>query len=188
MALFSTDDVKQELELKTDKDDTLLETIVASVLSLVDLLTDRTWETATVTEYHSTDDYMDRIFLEQRPVTSITTLHDDPDWVYGASCLVPSRDYAFDSQRGILYYSGFFCSGKRNVKVVYVSGYSSSTVPAAYKQIMVRQACVWYKQLKGSEWHLSAKITPAGGGSVTLQSLKNNLLPEFELMLMREKN
>jgi len=187
--LISTDDLKTELEIEDNEHDPLLQRIANAVEDLLDELTNRTFATGTRTEYYSTDDYVDTIFLKNRPVSSITTVHDDPDWDYGDGELVSSSNYTFDADEGVLYYDGYFFRGRRNVKVVYVAGYSASTFPSSMKEILVRQAAVWYKQAISQDWATQMRVNPAGAGSVMIGTkLSKNLLPEFEALVEREKN
>jgi hypothetical protein len=68
-----------------------------------------------------------------RPITAITSIHDDPDQGYGASYLVASTDYTYDALDGVVRLlptatHGAFSSAPYAVKLVVVAGYA--TVPA----------------------------------------------------------
>ena len=81
---------------------------------------------ATYTEYH---DGMgdDAIMLHQYPVTSVTSVYDDPDRDYESGDLVDSDDYMYDEDSGILRLEGgVFQNSKQNVKVTYVAGFTST--------------------------------------------------------------
>lgn len=70
------------------------------------------------------------IQLPVRPVTAITTIHDDPDWTYPAGDLVASADYVVDGEAGIVRLvpnstHGGFSTGIGAVRVVYVAGWTT---------------------------------------------------------------
>ncbi len=150
MALITVDDVKTELSNQPcPEDETLLQNIVAGVWGLWEQLTARVWEQAAITEYHNVpEDDRKRLYLRQYPVASITSIHDDADWEYGDGALIDPSQYVFDQATGIVYYKSFFDAGLRNIKAVYTAGYTAATFPASIKQVLIRQAALWYKQAK----------------------------------------
>jgi hypothetical protein len=70
------------------------------------------------------------------PVASITSVHVDEDWDYGAGDLVASGDQVLDGVNGILHLrpdaSDSFSPVLRAVKIVYVAGYT--TIPGPIVQ------------------------------------------------------
>lgn len=189
MALLRLDeDVKNELHFEFDADnfdwDNMLKAMMAAVEKIWDELTRRIWESTAHTEYHSTDSFASSIFLDNFPVDSSAafSLYEDADWDFAAADLIDTDDYIVDYPRGIVYYDGTFLSGKHNVKVIYTAGYTSATLPADVRQILVRQIAVWWKQAKDGTWHIGSRSSPAGGGTVSFTDLRNNLLPDFVLM------
>lgn len=83
--------------------------------------------------------------LPVAPVTSITSIHDDPQWDYDSSDLIDSGDYVLDGLNGNVWLrsdaSDYFSpSAPRAVKIVCVAGYT--TIPGDIKQaagMLVRQ-------------------------------------------------
>ena len=74
------------------------------------------------------------LVVEPYPVTSITSIHDDPDEEYGSSDLIAASDYVQRGDEGEVIVlkldaiHGGWSTTDRAVKIVFVAGYSS--VPA----------------------------------------------------------
>ena len=181
MALLTIADIKEELGISDTDSDTLLTSLLNAVVALFEKKIDRTLESATYTEYHSSKANQNKVFLKNYPVTSITSIHDDPDWDYGSGDLLDSDDYNYDDDSGIVYYDGYFYEGFNNIKVVYEAGYTSATIPKDIKQCLIRQMAHWFKDAKGAEWAKSSVSQP-GGGTIAKKELKDNLLPDFVVL------
>ena len=186
MPFISKEDLKVELGISDTNNDSLLTVLANAVLSLWDQLTNRIWANTIHVEYHSSRRGDSRIVLDNFPVVSVTSVYDDNDWVYGEDTKVVSDDYTYNLNDGIVFYSGKFSEGKNNLKITYVAGYTDAGVPVWLKQVLVRQACHWFKQAKDQRWDLSSKVEPAGGGTISYKGLEHNLLPDF--MMLVEKN
>ena len=82
--------------------------------------------------------YGRRLRLPVRPVTSVTSIHDDPDWTFATGDLVASTAYTVLGEDGeiILTPSGghVWSVGEGSIKIVCVAGYV--TIPE-----WARQAC-----------------------------------------------
>ena len=71
-------------------------------------------------------------------MASVTSVHDDLDREYTDDDLVDADDYTFYPEHGILELdAGVFQDGTRNVKIVYIAGYS--TIP----DDLAHAAIVW---------------------------------------------
>jgi hypothetical protein len=187
MPLVSLENLKDELGIAREDNtqDVLLQAIVTAVLSVWDNMTNRTWESGSKTEYYDCSAHTTKIFLRNWPVTSVTTIHDDPDWAWAADSLIPTADYQTDTEKGIIHYMGEFYTGSQNVKVVYTAGYSAVTVPAWWKQLIVRQAAHWSRQAIKGISDVSSKVV--GSNSTNYKDLENNLLPDFMLFVNMER-
>ncbi len=179
MALITKEQVKTELTIEGTSADTIIDSLIDRIQSLWDTETNRTWEQTTFTEYYSSEE-SDTVFLKNYPVSSITTIHDDPDWVYGSDTLVSSDDYTYDEKDGIVYYNGDFFTGRNNIKVVYVAGYL--TTPGWLEQILIRQVAHWYTQGTKQKWDKSSNSMQEGG-TTSYTQLKNNMLPDFDSLV-----
>ena len=101
-----------------------------------------TIESATYTRYYDPAravrlqggiQYLD---LGIHPVTSVTSVHDDPDLAYSSTYEIVSGDRGLDGAAGRIYLlptssKTFSATGSRAIKAVYVAGYA--TVPVGLK-------------------------------------------------------
>jgi hypothetical protein len=87
--------------------------------------------------------------------------------------------FTLDKEIGCLYNPKGWVVGKQNIYVTYTSGYTSSTLPYRIKQLLIRQACHWYRQAKGKNWDYSS-IDKVEGGTLSFKKVDDyNLLPDF---------
>ena len=121
------------------------------------------------------------VTVTAKPVSSITSIYDDPDLDYTDSeDLIAASDYTLygDEGRIILDYNATdasWSSGRRHVKVTYVAGYSS--IPSAIKHAASIQVAHWYL----SRSHIGKTNVSSAGQSANLMSL--DLLPEVKMAL-----
>lgn len=114
-------------------DDAILNRIISAADAFVKNYCRRVIEAADLTEYHSTKKGQVVLMLDEYPVNSVTSLHDDTERVYGTDTLIATTDYIVDKAEGIIRLDGiYFYAGLQNVQVVYNAGYS--TVPADLEQ------------------------------------------------------
>lgn len=120
----------------------------------VDGSTAPTLEASTYTHYLSGPMERDErvLLLPVRPVTSVTSIHDDTDrdWSYGASDLVDSGDYTLDEVEGRVYLHtdsahGSWRRGLRQIKVIYVAGYDTGA-DARITQGITALVAHWWQQ------------------------------------------
>lgn len=183
---ITKEEVKTLLRIEDSAYDELITSLCNGVESLWDELTERIWFRTTHTEYHDSESRNSKVFLENYPVVSVTSLYDDPDWVFGSSSLIAAADYTTNLKNGIIHYDGGFYTGNQSIKVVYIAGYTSGAAPDWFKELLKRQICHWYEQSKGKRWAVSTEAQP-GGGNISYKALKDNLLPDFVMVAEREK-
>jgi len=182
-ALVVLADVKSEMSITSTDEDALLQILLDAALSIWDELTGRKWLSTALTEYYDVEKYSKAVFLDNYPVTVMTSVFDDPDWVYGNDTLLATADYKVNMDRGVIHYNGYFSGGAQSVKVVYTAGYTSTTVPKWLKEMICRQVANWHQQAKNKRWAVSS-VSSKEGTSLNFQ-LKENLLPDFVLLAER---
>lgn len=97
---------------------------------------------------------------------------DEVDVFYADEFL---QDFIFSEDTGMIRTINSY----RYLWVSYSHGYTSTTLPKDIKQLLVRQACHWYRQGKQKNWDYST-INMQEGGSVSFSKTdKMNLLPDF---------
>jgi len=148
--------------LSTTAEDTRLTALVSAVSTAIARWcrypgTAPSMESTTYTHYRSgpTPDETGRILrLPVRPVVSVTSVYDDPDWAYDSTHLVSSADYAVDLDAGTITLGtsadlGVWSSEPRAQKVTYVAGYA--TVPDDLKQAAVALVEYWWTWLDSQQ-------------------------------------
>lgn len=148
MALTTLENVKEFLQLTTTGLDALIENLIIRGDSQIKKFTDRELEESTLTQqYDGTVENGGVLNLDEFPVTSITTVHDDISLVFDASTLIPDTDYVFEAKPGILRLTPLastlrpfrdprqFNEGVQNIKVVYVAGFA--TIPGDLEQAAI---------------------------------------------------
>jgi len=167
MSLTTLANVKAFKNITATEHDTEILRLIPVVDGFIELYCNRTLEQATVTEYHSTRAGQTILRLKQYPVASITSLHDDPDRVYGADTLIAATDYVLDDEKaGIVKLDGIaFEEGLKNVKVVYVGGFASGSKERA----LLEQAAIellWLARNKGDQALLGLQSRSIADGRV----------------------
>ncbi len=151
--------------LDTDEHDAELMRLLGVVSTFVETYCRRTFAQGTVTEYHSPLAGAVRLFLKRPPLVTITSVHDDPDRVYGAETLVAATDYVIeDEAAGLLAFDGHaLAGGIKSVKVVYVGGYSP--IPGDLEQAAVE--LTWLTRDLGDKALLGVQAKQIADGSIT---------------------
>ncbi|MFH1230004.1 MAG: phage head-tail connector protein [Planctomycetota bacterium] len=137
--LTTLDEVKTDLELTTATTyDDILEALIDAVSNWIEnSYCKRQFLSRPYTEYIDGKGN-DTIYLKHRPVTAVTTIHDDVDRVFDSNTLINSSEYYPYENEGYVrlfgetkqfFTRGIFQVGVANVKVVYVAGYE--TIPKA---------------------------------------------------------
>ena len=146
MALTTLAEVKRYLDVSVSTWDVVLAALQAAAEARVVSYVGKEIEEQTFTEYHDGRG-LSRLVLKNRPVGSITSIHDDLDRDYETADLVDSDDYTFYPDAGIVELdAGSFQDGIRNVKVVYVAGYS--TVPADVEIAVWKLTAAYWNQMR----------------------------------------
>jgi hypothetical protein len=182
MALLTAAEAKEALTgLSGTGSDTVLDKLIAAVGVAIaehlgyprkDATTDASCETLTYTFYSGGNNGRveiegRKLILPARPVTSVTSVHDDTDQGYSSSYLVASTDYTTDAVDGVIRLlptatHGGWSAGEYAVKVIAVCGFT--TVPTNIKQ--AARWCVrhwWEINGRGLSTQISAEgvsVTP----------------------------
>lgn len=167
MSLTSRSNVKAFKNVSGTAHDSEIDRLILAVDKFINQYCNRTIEQATVTEYHSLRAGQAVFLLKNPPVASITSLYDDPERSYGSGTLLTNNtDYVLeDEDAGIVRFDEWATSGGiRNIKVVYVGGFSS--VPADLAQAAIE--LVWLARDKGDKALLGLQSKSIADGSVSV--------------------
>lgn len=140
MAIITKEDVKNFLGIAAAEtsDDGIISSTIDRALAETELYCGRIFAEAVYTEYHDGDG-SDSVLVDNFPIVSIASLHDDPDREYNADDLIDTDDYVFYANKGKIKLDGsVFSSGIKNIKIVYTAGYGGSIAyPNDLKQAMI---------------------------------------------------
>ncbi len=120
------------------------------------------------------------LMLMVRPVVSITSLFDDPDQHYDDSAdQIASTDFILYGIQGRLVLRNDktdtqFSGTRRGVRVIYVAGYTSSTMPQAIEHACCLQVAHWFN----ARGHIGKSNVSSAGQSAAVMNL--SLLPEVK--------
>ena len=165
MSLTTLANVKTFKNITASEHDVELLRLIPAVDAFVNQHCVRTIEQATVTEKHSSRKGQSRLILKQPPVASITSIHDDPDRVYGSgTILTANTDYVLENpEAGIVIFDEHSTKGGiHNLQVIYVGGFSP--VPKDLEQAAIE--LVWLARMKGDQALLGLQSKSIADGSV----------------------
>ena len=140
--LCTRDSVKTYLGLSGSTYDDTIDALIDAASEAIEAMCGRQFNETTYTEYHDGGGN-DRLVLKHRPVSSVTGLWDDLDRDFADASKLDSDDYFLDGDAGMaVLLDATFACGTRNVKVVYVAGYS--TVPTDIAQACRMLVASWF--------------------------------------------
>lgn len=183
--------VKEYLSITGTSDDDFIDNLIARASEAIENYCKRKFNSETLTEYYDGKG-SNRIVLDRRPVISITSIHDDTDREYGSATLVAASDYVLYEDRGIVEYDAsertftstkaYFADGQKNVKVVYVAGYS--TIPTDVEQACIMLVALLYNR---GEQRADGIKTEAQAGTYNVAYVGTLMIPEIKQLLERYK-
>jgi len=181
-ALTSLDSVKNFYGMTGTKqtDDDLLE-------DLIDRITELIQSYCNVTNFKSTKytEYLDGmgskyLFVNNIPIVSITSIHDDADWGWNSDDLLDSDDYRSVDNKYIVLKDDFFTLADQNIKIVYTAGYT--TIPGDLEQVCIEEVIMKYKHRRDID--VQSKTLDDG----TVQYVSKNLMQSSRITLNKYRN
>lgn len=161
-ALVSLEELKDHIGAGGTGKDAVLEGIIDRVTDEIEQYLGRQIVTrGSMTEYHTFDGSTCELRPLERPITTVTTIHEDTasPRTYGASALLVSgTDYEAIKPSGVIRRINgtgslrAWAVGYRAIKLVYAAGYATTAaVPARIKGQALRYAAlVWDEQKRGA--------------------------------------
>lgn len=138
-ALVDLDAVKEFLKITSEEETGVLESLINRASAWANRYTGRLLKSRSITEYQDGPCGGDHIILKQFPVTTLTSVHDDPLRAFGADTQVAAADMYLDAENGTVeMLNGVaLLSGKASVKIVYVGGYAAGSIPADIQEAVL---------------------------------------------------
>ena len=136
--LATQDEVKEYIDMpggSSDADDVIDDLITRVSDRFHKYCGISSFHSTTYTEYYSGQGTQE-LFLDQRPIISITSIKQDSEWAFGSDSTFASDNYAIQDDRVVLK-DNVFSSGVRNLQVIYTAGYA--TIPTDLKQACIEE-------------------------------------------------
>ena len=142
--LTSLANVKQYLSITGSALDDFLTAFIARATAAIQDYCQYTFFQETYTELHDGRNE-DIIILHERPIISVTSVHDDVDRNFSAEHLIDPSDYYPDLKSGIIERTdgGVFYPNRRNVQVIYEAGYA--VIPNGLETACVYLVAHWFR-------------------------------------------
>lgn len=150
MALVTSTQVKEYLQITNDAHDTLIDSIIARVEEIVK----NEWLNGTTFDatgsYNTETDYYDGdgtrvLYVDKLPLRSVTSIHIDPERSYGADTLVDSADYSvYEDEGKVVFDAQSLSRYPKSVKIVYTAGWKDTDAPEGLKQGIISLVCAYY--------------------------------------------
>lgn len=170
--MATTDLVERDSELKpylninpTDDDkDELLDQVNDYARHLIEAYLGRLLVTrGAITEYHSIWRVSPNLYALQRPIISVTTIHEDAAAEYGASTLLTvTTDYVVSKPQGKIIrvdtnLQTSWTTGFRAIKMIYTAGYANTAaVPSDIKFAALRTCGLIWSEVSGKQHGLAS--------------------------------
>ena len=187
----------REIETENQEHDAELARIIPGVQAFLEQECARSFEQATVTEYHnggsgwsqwetSASSWLDHVLVNRPPIASVTNIWDDPLLVYGSNTLIASTKYLIgDADAGLIVLDGArFQNGLHNIKITYVGGFA--TIPIDLEQAAIE--IVWAAREKGQHNLIGVRSRSIADGNVQFVNLdwgSANLTPIIQKYSLR---
>jgi uncharacterized phiE125 gp8 family phage protein len=139
-------ELKAHLGITDAAQDTFLENLTNRAYKILETYLGRVIKSATYTEYMDGDG-TGELILNQFPIISVTSIHDDLDRDFTSTFLIAATDYVIYKERGVIKLfrnEGAFQKGLQNLKVIYVAGYA--TVPGDLVDALIQMVEFMYNR------------------------------------------
>jgi hypothetical protein len=161
-ALATVQELKDELESPTNSPrlDVRLEGLLNRASSVLSDYCARIFmdDGTPIVEYHSIVEGLLELYPLKWPVTSVVTLHEDPNQGYGAATLLPSTDYivipgsATERAKIIRTFQTPWLNGYRFQRLFYRGGFvnnaAKSNVPGGLKDVCLSLAALRWREIE----------------------------------------
>lgn len=160
-ALVSLEEVKRFMNMSgaVAETDTLLESLIDSVSALVESVINRNILTREYTEYHSGRG-ISVLFPHQSPITEVTSIHDDSEWLWEAVDLISSDSYRVLNDNSLIFRDVTLGNYDSNIKIVYTAGYT--TTPEDLKLAVITEVV---RVFKGKDQVGTSSLSLADGST-----------------------
>lgn len=166
------------LDGETDVD-SLIESLIDQTSAIFETYIDKNILSREYTEYYDGGDGV-HIFPKQYPITIISGIWDDIDWVWADTTLVASTDYRIhNNNKYIVFKTTTLFDYDQNVKLIYTAGYT--TIPEDIELCCIKEVARSYKHRRD----VDVISSTLADGSVNY--VAKSLLPNTKMILNKYK-
>ncbi len=127
-------------------DDAITQTLITKASVYANNYTGRILAQQTFTEIYDGDG-TDILFLENYPIASVTTVHQDSERAFGSTTLVASTDYlTYADNRKLVSTGTTWFADIQTIKVVYVAGFAIGSIPEDLVNAVTMLVDFWFKE------------------------------------------
>jgi len=177
--LCTLDECREYMDMKGT--DSLVNDLLADLITRV---SDRFHQYVGITQFKSqsyTEYYSGQgnqeLFLDKRPIISVTTIKEDSEWAFGNDSTKSSDDYAILDDRVVLK-DDSFGAGIRNIQVIYTAGYA--TIPGDLRQACIEEVSRAFDKRQNVD--ISSRTLP---DTTTFTARNDSLMPDTIDVLKR---
>ncbi len=159
--IATLDEVKNFMGINNSKsnDDDLLENLITRVTEwFQNYCGVLQFKQQTYTDYYGGKNTR-HLYVDNPPIISVTSLHDDTDWTWDAATLIDSGDYKIVNSFYVVLKDTTFSKGDQNIKIVYEGGHT--TIPEDLKHACITEV----SRIYNSRDDLSYTSKSSGAGS-----------------------
>ena len=140
-------------------DDAVTQTLITKASVFANNYTGRILAQQTFTEIYDGDG-SDILFLDNYPIASVTTVHQDSDRAFGSDTLVAATDYlTYADNRKLVSIGTTWFKDVQTIKVVYVAGYAIGSIPEDLVNAVTMLVDFWGKEYDKHRFGVSSTGT-----------------------------
>jgi len=141
-------------------------------------------ENGSLIEYHDGDGRSSYFITNEFPITSVSSLYDDVERDYDSTSLIDTDDYVWYREGRVELDSGSFSKGLKNIKIIYLAGYTSDDREWAQIEYL---ATKWVAMIFKAKDHLgiSSQSDPDGSQTWFDQFLDRDMMSILNLLMDR---
>jgi hypothetical protein len=146
--LCTLDEVKNFIGMTGSRqlDDDLIEDLCDRVTVIFERHCGReSFKDQSYTEFYDGEN-SEHLFVNNVPIVSVTSIHNDTEWVWGTDTLLDAANYRIVDGKYIVFKSERIAKSDQSIKISYVAGYES--IPKDLKQVAIEEAARRYKHRK----------------------------------------
>ncbi len=153
LSLVTLEEVKSSMNITDTNADEELGRLVKEMSREFSDAIDRDLEKKTHTQYFDGDVMTKKLFVNNYPIVSITSIKDDLDRTFGADSAIDTDEYSFYEDEGIIVLDTVLTPGQKNIQVVYVGGYDEipSDAKNCVKMMVAREYLLNFTNLNSKE-------------------------------------